>query len=501
MRAEPKTLRDALIARAASDPDRIAYDDGERRITFGELAGSAERRAGQLAAMGVGPGDRVALVMAAGIPFAETFWTLQLLGATSCSFNPAVPMQTLERRIEGIRPRLVLTDDWRDDASPVAGPAPEPQLGEDAIAFMQPTSGTSGEPRAAMIRHRNVVGYLRETNSRDKTTEAGVLVAWVPPWHDLGLIKFVIAAVYHGAVCHIVPPAVRTIPDWLGTISRVRGTMTGAPDFAYRLACRMVDPGSVDLSSLRYCINGGEPVRRSTIDRFERRFGVNAVVQPGYGLAETTLGVAAHPLGEPLTVDRSGNVSCGTPLPGVEVRASGDASAPGEILVRTDYIFAGYFDAVDETRKCLRDGWLHTGDVGYLADDGQLYVLGRRRAMLKRGGAVVPPRELEEAAEEVDGVRLAAAVSLPAPSAVSEVITVVIEPTRAGEGPSTELSVEVSRAIAATSGFTPGEVVIVAPRTVPLTPNGKVRYDLLRTMLSDGIIRPAAAEGSEAFAG
>jgi long-chain acyl-CoA synthetase len=242
-------------------------------------------------------------------------------------------------------------------------------------------------------------------------------------------------------------------------------------------------------------------VRSSTIEQFERRFGLNGVVQPGYGLAETTLGVTSHGPGDPLTVDSRGNVSCGVPVPGVEVRVSGDASGPGEILVRTDHVFAGYFDAVDQTRKVLRDGWLHTGDIGYLGSDGQLYVLGRSRAMLKRGGSVVAPRELEEAAQEVEGVRLAAAVSVPAESAVSEVITVVVEPARSGHGPSEALAAEVSRAIVATSGFAPGRVVVVPPRTVPLTANGKVRYDHLRALVSDGVIGPvAAAEGSEAYA-
>jgi fatty-acyl-CoA synthase len=490
---QPETLRDVLLSRSLAQPERLAYDDGARRLTFGQLAEGAEDRAAQLVSMGVRPGDRVALVMSAGIPFAEAFWALQLLGATSCSFNPVVPAQTLERRIERIRPRLVLTDGWRDRASPGSRAVPDPHVTEHDIAFMQPTSGTSGEPRAAMISHGNVVGYLRQSRSLDNTSEDDILVAWVPPWHDLGLIRFVVAAVYYGAACHIVPPAVSTIPQWLQTVSRARGTFTGAPDFAYRLACRMVEPASVDLSSLRYSVNGGEPVRSSTIEQFERRFGLNGVLQPGYGLAEVTLGVASRAPGDPLAVDSRGNVSCGVPLQGVEVRASGDASEPGEILVRTDYLFAGYFDAPDESREIVRDGWLTTGDVGYRADDGQLYVLGRSRAMLKRGGGVIAPRELEEAAHTVEGVRQAAAVSVPAEAAVTEVITVVVEATPTGDGPPAALAAEVSQAIVATLGFGPGEVVIVPPRTVPLTANGKVRYDRLRAMLSEGVIGQAEA--------
>ena len=335
-----------------------------------------------------------------------------------------------------------------------------------------------------MITHWNV---LRE--SGNWVTRDDVLVSWVPPWHDLGLVRFVIGPVYTGAPCHIVQPAVSTIPQWLATITRVRGSITGAPDFAYRLASRMVDPAEVDLSSLRWSINGGEPVRISTIEQFERRFGVSGAIAPGYGLAEATLTVTTHKPGDPHVVDALGNVSCGTPLPGIEVHANGNASTPGEILVRGETVFAGYFDADDETRRCLKDGWLRTGDVGYRDEQGRLYVLGRRRAMIKRGGVVVPPRELEEAAEAVDGVRLVAAVGVPADSAeVTETITVVAEIGRSDSRPAESIAGDVSRAIAATCGFAPGKVVVVPPRAIPRTANGKVRHDHLRTLLLDGLI-------------
>ncbi|MEA2442975.1 MAG: hypothetical protein QOJ12_267 [Thermoleophilales bacterium] len=500
MTGEPGTLRDALIGRARADPGRLAYDDGARQITYGGLAANAGEQAARLAAMGVAPGDRVALEMSAGIPFAEAFWALQLLGATPCAFNPTAPAETLERRARLVRPRVVLTDTWLDDAPAPSGAPPDPQLAPADIALLQATSGTSGDPRAAMIRHRNVLAFLRASAQQGHVTRDDVLVSWVPPWHDLGLIRFVIGCVYHGAPCHIVKPAVSTIPEWLATVSRTRGTVTGAPDFCYYLATRMVDPAAVDLSSLRFATNGGEPVRSSTVEEFERRFGLSGSVLPGYGLAEATLGVTTQLPGSALVVDDRGNVSCGTPLPGLEVRVDGDAAGPGEIMVRGDFVFAGYFDSIDETYASLRDGWLHTGDIGYLDAEGRLYVLGRERAMIKRGGVVVAPRELEEAAQEVDGVRLAAAVSAPAPEAVTEMITVVVEADRADAQHADDLCSAVSRAIVARLGFAAGQVVVVPPRTVPRTANGKVRHDRVRALLLDGFIDSAAAEVSRAFA-
>jgi fatty-acyl-CoA synthase len=357
------------------------------------------------------------------------------------------------------------------------------------VAYLQPTSGTSGSPRLAMIRHRNVLASLRAaTRAAGRVERDDVLVSWVPPWHDLGLVRFVIGAVYYGAECHIVEPAIRTIPEWLRTISRQGGTISGAPDFCYRLAARLVDPREIDLSSLRCTTNGGEPVRRSSVEQFEARFGADGVVVPAYGLAEATLGVTSHPWGEELVVDERGNVSCGAALPGLEVRAGSHVDAPGEILVRGEAVFAGYADADDETRNVLRDGWLHTGDSGYLDSGGRLFVLGRRTGMIKRAGSTVAPRELEEAAQQAEGVRVAAAVSVMAAPTEDETITVVVEADVDGAASREALAAEVSRAIAGSAGFVPGLVTVVAPRTIPRTANGKIRHDRLRDALLDGSI-------------
>jgi acyl-CoA synthetase (AMP-forming)/AMP-acid ligase II len=482
------TLDALLAARAAASPTALAFADDRRTVTFGDLAEAASAIAGGLARTGVRAGDRVALVLPAGVGFAETFWALQLLGAVPCAFNPVTLRQTLARRIAAVRPRLVITDDLEIARAPVA-PGASP-LGPDGLAFLQRTSGTSGDPRVAMLTQRNVIAQLRATDEAGHLAADDVCVSWVPPWHDFGLVRFVIAPVYFGMACHIVRPAIRTIPDWLAAISRVGATHTGAPDFAYRLASRLVDPRSVDLSSLRYAANGGEPVRRSTIMQFEERFGIPGTVAPGYGLAEATLGVTAHRAGEPIVVDERGNVSCGLPFPGVDVRVAAAAGAPGEILVRGDIVFAGYLDASADTARARPDGWLHTGDTGYLDDDGRLFVLGRERAMIKRAGAIVAPRELEDAAHEVAGVQLAAAIGTPAPaSALGEHVTVVVE---AGD-PDAALAAEVSSAVRERLGFAPHDVVVVRPRTIPKTTNGKVRYDALKDLLAGSPLTPRSA--------
>jgi acyl-CoA synthetase (AMP-forming)/AMP-acid ligase II len=487
------TLRDLLLARAAADPDRLAFDDGRRRVTYRELMQRAAGQAERLASWGVRSGDRVALVMSAGVPFAEAFWAVQLLGAAACAYNPHVPPATLERRARRIEPRLVVGDGDLDDSPPLRKPPPEPATTPDDLAFLQPTSGTSGEPRAAMLLHRTVLAYLA-ADDEEWASREDVFVDWVPPWHDFGLVRFIIGGVAHGAPCHIVQPAVKTIPEWLATIARVRGTITGGPDFAYRLATRMVDPASLDLTSLRNAGNGGEPVRLSSVMGFEETFGVPDSLRPGYGLAEATLGVTATRPGQAPSVDARGNYALGPPRRGIDIRVEGTLESPAEILLRGEAIFAGYFDSAEDTAAALKGGWLHTGDVGYF-EDGDLYVLGRSRAMIKRAGGVIAPRELEEAAEDVKGVRIAAAVGLADPARMTETAVLAIEHDAADSAGADLVATAVSRAVAASVGFAPARVAVVPPRTIPRTENGKIRHARLREMLAEGAIGGQAVAG------
>ena len=472
-----RVLADALLARARTDTDRLAYDDGRERVTFGQLADRAAERARALARLGVTPGDRVALVLPAGVGFAETFWALQLLGATPCALNPAAGPGVIARGVALVRPRLVVdeTTSWSASGTPPLAAVPRDREG---LAFLQPTSGTSGAPRAACVRQRNVLAFLAAVQEARHVRRDDVIVAWVPPWHDFGLVRFVIGAVHFGLPCHIVQPAIATIPEWLRTISRVGGTFTGGPDFCFRLAARMVDPGTVDLRTLRNAGNGGEPPLMSTIEAFESRFGVPGVVLPGYGLAEATLGVSAHVPGDVVTADARGNVSCGPVLPGFDVRAGVSVHEPAEILVRGDAVFAGYLDAPEDTADRLRDGWLHTGDSGYLDAEGRLFVLGRRRGMLKRAGVVVAPRELEEAAQRVPGVRVAAAVAVASDGPGADMIAVVAE-AKVPEPDRAPLAAAVTREVVARAGFAPDRVLIVPPHAIPRTENGKVRHRAL----------------------
>jgi acyl-CoA synthetase (AMP-forming)/AMP-acid ligase II len=471
---------DACIAsqlerRARDRSGDLAFAFRNESLTYGQLLDDAERVAGQLLGEGVGAGDRVALTLPAGLDLVRLFYALQRIRAIPCIFDPHVPEVTTAARIARIRPQHVLT------AIPSRGPAsPLPRLIEhpEEVAFLQATSGTSGEPLAAMITRQNVNASLHSSRDLIDPTPHDVLIGWVPPWHDLGLLRFVLAPVFFGIPCYLIPPAVKTIAEWFSTIPRVKGTISGAPDFAWRLAMRLVDPGNVDLRTLRFATNGGEPVRSSTIEAFETLFGTPGVLRPGYGLAEATLGVTAVRAHEALRVDERGNVSCGKPMKNIEVSID-----EGEILVRGPSVFAGYFGDANATGSVLRDGWLHTGDEGALDADGHLYVLGRRRAMIKRGGAMLAPREIEEAVQLLPNVRLAAAVGVP--SELTEELVIVVEVEKDSCSMEKLVAAAVERAI----GIVPDQVLVQERGSIPRTSNGKIRHVILRDQLAPSSVR------------
>jgi acyl-CoA synthetase (AMP-forming)/AMP-acid ligase II len=253
--SKTETLDEFFTWRAAVDPDALAFAHDEESLNYAELYEQTSALAAGLIRMGVRPGDRVALLLPAGLDFVRAFWAVQRAGAVSVAFNPYTPAATAVRRAMRVRPALTLLEGIDEefareaesaglrcsvfaDVPSVAGETPPVNVDPEAFAFFQPTSGTSGESRAVMIRQRNIMGLLRGYTEANYIDTSDVLVSWVPPWHDLGLVRFIAGPVYNGVPCYIVTPSIQTIPQWLETITRVRGTISGAPDFAYRLAAR-----------------------------------------------------------------------------------------------------------------------------------------------------------------------------------------------------------------------------------------------------------------------
>ena len=507
------TIVEALLLRATLTPDSLAYETCGEGITYGALRHDVQRLAGILAARGLTRGDRCALILPTGLDFIRAAFAIQFLGAAPVAIDPRLPTQAVLRRLHLVRATLALST--RDSAAALhheagaALPCAVQPLGEVARglapmvrgaavdsadpAFLQLTSGSTGEPRAVVISHRSLLASLAATADRLVLRGQDVLATWVPLHHDLGLVRYVFGAAYWGCPSHLAMPSLAHLLPWLQLIARVRATITGGPDSAYRLAARTVAPSRIDLTSLRFAGNGGEPVRLSTIEQFEARFGLPGVVRPAYGLAEATLTVTSTAPGEPLRWDAQGSVSCGRALDGIEVRIvsaggqpvqSGDA---GHVLVRGEPVFDGYFGDDEATRLALRDGWLHTGDVGTLDADGHLFLKGRSRLVIKRGGMTIAPREIEDAVDRVRRVETSAAVGVPSESTAATEDIVVIAEVKADAAGSAWRSVvaDIARAVTTTVGVAPGRILLVSPGTIPRTPTEKVHYDELRRMILD----------------
>jgi len=512
----PANILECLRDRAQARPEALAFSIGEEAITYGALQAGALRLAGALQAGGLRRGDRCALALGTSGDFLRALFAVQTLGAIPVAMNTGLPAEGLARRLALIgATRVIALPDARltDAAGPglrletvgelLRATVPEAQslrrAGPGDIAYLQITSGTTGEPRAAAITHRNLMASLRASQRLLEAGPADILVGWVPLYHDLGLVRFVFGTIYFGACAHLLAPSMAILGEWLATMTRVGATISGAPDFGYRVAARTVSSAGIDLHALRFATNGGEPVRRSTIAEFEQRFGCPGAVRPGYGLAEATLGVSALRRGEALDADAAGRVSTGRAFDGIEIRVTAPEGAPlrpgetGNIEVRGEAVFAGYYGDPAATREVLsEDGWLRTGDTGALDARGQLYVHGRTRALIKRAGALVAPFEAEQAADRVPGVRLSAAVGIAreAMGGTEELVIVAeIRPeTSASDDARRNVIALIAHAVAQAVGFSPGEVIIVAPRTIPLTANGKIRHGELRNLLLRGAI-------------
>lgn len=509
------TIADVLLQRAQDTPDALAYSADGETITYGALAADARRLAAGLAARGVERGDRCAIVLPTSVDFIRLVYACHLLAAAPVAINPDLPFEAILRRARLVRARVAIRA--RDAHTPAdASSPPCPLMTTAALvesgvlqsprppepsdtAFLQLTSGTTGDPRAAVISHRSLLASLETTNVRLEMRPDDIFATWVPLHHDLGFVRYIFGAMLAGRPSHLIRPAMGNLRPWLDLVSRTRATITGGPDSAYRLAARTVDPAGLDLGRLRFAGNGGEPVRMATIEAFEQRFGRPSIVRPAYGLAEATLTVTSTAPGEALRVDAQGAVSCGRALDGIDVRVvdAGGRVAPhgtaGDVLVRGAPVFDGYFDDDEATRETLHDGWLRTGDVGSLDSDGYLFVTARARALIKRGGVTIAPREIEDAVNRVAGVVGSAAIGIvrSAMSATEDVVVVAEIADRLPNEPDTiraHIGAQVVRAV----GFAPGQILLVPTSTIPRTAAGKVQYDELRRMVGEDRLKPQA---------
>jgi long-chain acyl-CoA synthetase len=232
-------------------------------------------------------------------------------------------------------------------------------------------------------------------------------------------------------------------------------------------------------------LNAAEPVRAATVEGFESAFGLENVMVAGYGLAEATVGVSMWTPRTKMRVDADGLVSVGRPFPEVEVKIADD----GEILIRSAANSRGYFNNEQATSDLFAGGgFIRSGDLGYLDEDGSLYIVGRKKNIIKHAGETIAPQEIEETVDALEGVRFSVAVGIDRGRAEGEQAYIFVE-VRERPGISEwgyELTLQIVNAIHDRLGFRPARVYLIRPRSIPKTQNGKIQHARLRELYLNG---------------
>ncbi len=553
------TLDSALDHAAAGSDGLIFVDLAEReeRLAWREVRERAGSTAAGLAGAGVSPGDRVALLLPTGPAFITVFFGCILAGAIPVPLYPPVRLGRLPEFVEAtarmlaaVEARLVLTDARllrllgrvAERARPALGfatpadldrgaPAPRvaPASPGDA-AVIQFSSGTTRHPQPIVLTHRNLTmqcAALKELlRPRDGATQLGV--SWLPLYHDMGLIGSLLSALtYPGTLVLIRPEHFLARPAlWLRAISRHRATISAAPFFAFPFCARRIRDAELagcDLTSWRIAFCGAEHVSWRGLQRFSRRFSAwgfdPRALTPAYGLGEASLAVTSRAAGAgaavlgvdpqrlaPGDVIAPGShplVSCGPPLHGMEIEVRdtrGRVVLPerrcGRLFVRGPGLMAGYHRQPEATAAVLQDGWLDTGDLGFV-HEGEIYICGRAKDLIVVRGANHLPQEFEECLLELDGVQpgRALAVGYQAPDADGEVLLLLVEQdARAGSMDRAEFARRVCRRILEQTGVQPHTVLVLPRGTLPRTSSGKLRRaEALRRFLSGGLTPPGRA--------
>jgi fatty-acyl-CoA synthase len=550
---QASTVSDALVRAAATGRGLVAieHDGRSTHMTYDRLLQRALGVAAALMQAGLEPGDHVALVVPEVAGFIEAFFGILTAGLVPIPMAPpaqAGDIATFSRQshqllIASRSSAIVTTDDvarlldvtaagpriFLLDALSSRGSLPEPvSVTPGTVALLQFTSGSTAAPKGVVLTHANLttnVAAIAGTGGI-AVRPGDVGVSWLPLYHDMGLIGMLLTAVCTASDAVILSPVLflKRPTAWLDALSRYRGTVSFAPNFAYELCLRRVKLSqveSLDLSHWRIAGCGAEPIRQETMQQFAERFasaGFRASsFLPSYGLAEHSLAVTMARRG--VVVDRidatrlgrdsvampvhNGSravsiVGCGEPFPGHQLRVVDDAARAlpdrhvGHIIASGPSVMREYFENPEVTAAALRDGWLETGDLGYVAD-GCLFVCGRTKDVIIRQGRKYHPADLELAIASVEGLRPSAVVvfGITRLDQADEVVAVL----EARASTTTDAVVEgVRRRVRESAGLELDRVVVAPPGTIPRTTSGKVRRGETRARLQAGTLLTGGQE-------
>lgn len=511
------TLLDLLVHRAKISAEKAAFTFNGIPATFAELWQDVNWFAGFLLSIGLQRSECVLISLPNGSDFFSAFYGIQRAGGIAVPIPPQPDMERAfklaglcnakiivvpsEFPVEKLRQLKESGAERRLSVVTVgenAGSFTEvnfPEVTADDIAFIQYTSGSTGNPKGVMLTHANLLTNIRQMIAGMKITADEVFVSWLPMYHDMGLILKTMVPFYVGAETHLLPTDLRDVRTWMEALQSRRATFTAAPDFAFRLVLNRIQPGEYDLSSLRVALNAAEPVRAATIQEFEKRFRLKSVMTAGYGLAEATVGVSMSKPGDIPRVDDHGVVSVGKPFPDVKVKIVNDGKTmqpgqAGDILIRTPSHCMGYYKNPEETDFLFQDDYIISGDIGYLDHEGQLYILGRKKNIIKHLGQTLAAQELEEIADSVPGVRFSVALGIDQGRIEGEQVFLFVEMREGFSLDGVEdLTIEIVDTIHARIGIRPARVIFIKHHGIPRTHNGKIQHLRLKEQYLSGKLK------------
>ena len=400
------------------------------------------------------------------------------------------------------------------------------------IALLQYTSGSTGNPKGVTLTHANLLANMRAIGEAVQLTSEDVGISWLPLYHDMGLIGAWLTLLHFGTPVAVMSPlAFLTRPErWLQAFHKHRGTIAAAPNFAYELCVRKIadkDIQGIDLSSWRAALNGAEPVNPETLERFAERFegyGFRRTSQlPVYGLAEASLAVTVPPLERGPLVDRVDRetftsqgravpiedetaaisfVSSGFPVPNHEVRIVDEHGedvpdrTEGFLWFRGPSATRGYFNNSEATEKLFPLGpsdsefaWVNTGDRAYRAD-GEIYVTGRVKDIVIKGGRNLYPHEVEELAGRAAGIRKGCIVAfgLKDEGSGTEKLIIVAESREKDSRAKAKIAASLTEHVTQGLGLPPDRVELIPPGSIPKTSSGKLRREETKQLYLAGTL-------------
>lgn len=518
---------------------------------FREVRKEAIRIGATLQSFGLEKGDRIALVLTSPEDFVLSFLGTVRAGVMPVPLYPPLALGRLDNYIEraaGIlrvsgAKVLLTTRDLVPVLTPVLSLVPtvesileietlrqttsdlslrEIETKPDDPCFLQFTSGSTSAPRGVIVTNRNLIVNARSIiGTLEIHSDRDLAVSWLPLYHDMGLIGFVIATLFAKVPVVFIPTIafVKHPGVWMDTVHKYRATVTFGPNFAFDLAAKRAHKNSrngQDLSCLRVLGCGSEPINPKTMEKFISTFSLSGLkanaIMPCYGMAEATLAIAFDHLHRPmqkLVIDRhayetrniaipiNGDkdpkkrfelVSCGRTFKDHEIKILDEngqilpEGRVGEIVFRGPSVTPGYFRNPEASRQLLKGGWLHTGDLGFIFK-GDLYISGRQKDLVIINGRNYPPQAIEWVVEEIAGIRKGSVVAFSVDGESTEKLIVIAETIMPDNS---ELERAISEQVRSAFGLTVNKVVLVGRGSIPKTSSGKLQRRQTKAMFEEG---------------